>query len=243
MAANTIPDATPSPDFLRKLDELEPNQNPPKKLTIEERQKLLLELLRKDGRLDKSKQWPPELALKFERMLMEHHNIFSLEQNEKGCTDMAEHVIELLDTEPFKERFWWIAPPLVEEVREHIQEMLDRGTICPSQSPWCNAVVLVRKKDGGLRFCIDFCRLNSWTKKDAYHLPRMQETMKSMVGAHFFSTMDLKSGFWQVKMAKDSQQYTTFTVGSMGVYEFLRMPYGLCNAPATFQRLMQNCLG
>ena len=64
-----------------------------------------------------------------------------------------------------------------------------------------------------------------------------------MVGARFFSTMDLKSGFWQVKMAKDSQQYTAFTVGSMGVYEFLRMLYRLCNAPATFQRLMQNCLG
>ena len=99
------------------------------------------------------------------------------------------------------------------------------------------------KKDGGLQFCIDFCRLNSWTKKDAYTLPQMQETMESMVGARFFSTMDLKSGFWQVKVAKDSQQYTAFTVGSMGVYEFLRMPYGLCNAPATFQRLMQNCLG
>ena len=121
--------------------------------------------------------------------------------------------------------------------------MLDGGAIRPSQSPWCNAVVLVRKKDGGLRFCIDFCRLNSRTKKDAYPLPRMQETMESMVGARFFSTMDLKSGFWQVKMAKDSQQYTAFTVGSMGVYEFLRMPYGLCNALATFQRLMQNCLG
>ena len=102
---------------------------------------------------------------------MEHHNIFSLEQNEIGCTDMAEHVIELLDTEPFKERFWRIAPPLVEEVREHIQEMLDGGTICPSQSPWCNAVVLVRKKDGGLRFCIDFRWLNSRTKKDAYPFP------------------------------------------------------------------------
>ena len=102
---------------------------------------------------------------------MEHHNIFSLEQNEIGCTDMAEHVIELLDTEPFKERFRRIAPLLVEEVREHIQEMLDRGTICPSQSPWCNAVVLVRKKDGGLRFCIDFRRLNSWTKKDASPSP------------------------------------------------------------------------
>ena len=71
----------------------------------------------------------------------------------------------------------------------------------------------------------------------------MQKTMESMVGAQFFSTMDLKSCFWQVKMAKDSQQYTAFMVGSMGVYEFLRMPYGLCNAPATFQWLMQNCLG
>ena len=127
VAVNAIPDAVPSPEFLRKLDKMEPNWNPPKKLTIEERQKLLLELLRKEGRLDKLKEWPPELALKFERMLMQHHNIFSLEQNKIGCTDAAEHVIELLDTEPFKERFRWIAPPLVEEVREHIQEMLDGG--------------------------------------------------------------------------------------------------------------------
>ena len=67
--------------------------------------------------------------------------------------------------------------------------------------------------------------------------------MESMVGARFFSTMGLKLGFWPVKMVKDSQQYTAFTVGSMGVYEFLRMPYGLCNTPVTFQRLMQNCLG
>ena len=131
----------------------------------------------------------------------------------------------------------------MEEVWEHIQEMLDGGTIHLSQSPWCNAVVLVCKKDGGLQFCIDFHKLNNRTKKDAFPLPWMQETMESMVGARFFSTMDLKSGFWQVKMAKESQQYTAFTVGSMGVYEFLRMPYGLCNALATFQRLMQNCLG
>ena len=143
---------------------------------------------------------------------MEHHNIFSLDKNDIGCTDTAEHVIELLDMEPFKERFWRIAPPLVVEVREHIQEMLDGGVICPSQSPWCNAVVLVRKKDGGLRFCIDFRRLNRRTKKDVFPLPKMQETMESMVGAQLFSMMDLKSGFWQVKMAKESQQYTAFTV-------------------------------
>ena len=103
--------------------------------------------------------------------------------------------------------------------------------------------MLVRKRDGSLQFCIDFCGLNAWTKKDAYPLPRMQETMESVVGARHFSCMDLKSGFWQVQMDKESRQYTSFTVGSMGVYEFLHIPCGLCNAPATFQHLMQNCLG
>ena len=89
VAANTIRDATPSLEFLKKLNEMEPDQNPLKKLTIVERQKLLLELLQKEGRLDKLKEWPLELALKFEQMLMEHHNIFSLEPNEIGCTDVA----------------------------------------------------------------------------------------------------------------------------------------------------------
>ena len=102
VTANAIPDATPSPEFLKKLDEIEPPWDPPKKLTVEERQKLLLEVLQKEGLLDKLKDWPPELALKFEQMLMEHH-IFSLDKNEIGCTDAAEYMIELLDTEPFKE--------------------------------------------------------------------------------------------------------------------------------------------
>ena len=81
---------------------------------------------------------------------MEYHDIFSLDKNEIGCMEAAEHVIELLDEEPFKEKFWQIAPPLLDEVREHLQEMLDGGAIWPSQSAWCNAVVLVRKKDRGL---------------------------------------------------------------------------------------------
>ena len=112
-----------------------------------------------------------------------------------GCTNATQHVIELMKDEPFKERFRRIAPPLVDEVRQHIQEMLDGSAIRPSQSPWCNAVVLVRKKDGSLRFCINFRCLNARTKKDTYPLPRMQETMESMVGARHFSCMDLKSGF------------------------------------------------
>ena len=118
-----------------------------------------------------------------------------------------------------------------------------RSAIRPSQSPWCNAVVLVCKKDGGLQFCIDFRKINNRTKKDAFPLPRMQETMESMVGARFFSTMDLKLVFWQAKMAKEFQQYIAFMVGSMGVYEFLKITHGLCNTLAMFQTLMQNCLG
>ena len=197
-----------------------------------------------EGRsVEQLKEWPPELALKFEQMLMEHHHIFSLDKNEISCTDSVKHIIKLMDDEPFKERFRRIALPLLEEVWENLQDMLDGGAIQPSKSPWCNAIVLVRKKDGTLRFCIDFRKLNARTKKDSFPLPRMQETMESMVGGPFFSSIDLKSGFWQVQMLEKSWQYTAFTVGSLGMYEFLQMPYGLCNAPAMFQRLMQNCLG
>ena len=242
LAANIILEGKPTPELTKKLDEQDP-ESAPKKLSIEERQKLIMELLRREGGLDQLADWTPELAQKFESLLMEYHDIFSLDKNEIGCTDAAEHVIKLLDEEPFKEKFWWIAPPLLDEVREHLQEMLDGGAIWPSQSTWCKAVVLVWKKDGGQQFCIDFRWLNARTKIDSYPLPRMQETMESMVGARFFSTMDLKSGFWQVKMSEKSWQYTAFIVGSMGIFEFLPMPYGLCNAPATFQRLMQNCLG
>ena len=241
--ANAIPKAQCSPELLKQLDDEGEDKLEPAKLSMQQRQELLLIALKKDGGLDRLKEWPPELTKKAVALLLKFHLVFSLEPNKIGCTDVTKHVIELMKDEPFKERFCHIPPPLVDEVRQHIQEMLDGGAIRPSQSPWCNAVVLVRKKDGSLRFCIDFRRLNARTKKDAYPLPRMQETMESMVSAQHFSCMDLKSGFWQVKMDEESRQYTAFTVGSMDIYEFLRMPYGLCNAPATFQRLMQNCLG
>ena len=121
--------------------------------------------------------------------------------------------------------------------------MLDSGTIHLSQSAWCNAVVLVWKKDEGLHFCIDFWHLNTCTKKESYPLPRIQEALESLVGAGYFSCLDLKSRFWQIKMDESSQQYTVFTIGNPGFSKCNHMPFGLCNAPTTFQQLMQNCLG
>ena len=124
-----------------------------------------MQLLKQEGGLDELAQWMPELTRKFKQMLMEYHDIFSLDKNEIGCMAASVHIIQLLDKEPFKEKFRQIALPLLDKVREHLQEMLDGGAIRPSQSPWCNAVVLVWKKDGGLWFCIDFRRLNARTKK------------------------------------------------------------------------------
>ena len=121
--------------------------------------------------------------------------------------------------------------------------MLEAGAIHPSQSPWCNVVVLVWKKDGTLHFCVDFRHLNARMKKDLYPLLWIQEALESMAGLAHFSSMDFKLGFWQIKLAPGSQQYTAFTVGNLGFYEFTHMPFGLCNAPVMFQHLMQNTLG
>ena len=210
-------------------------------LSETERQDLLLEKLDLSG----LEAWPQEQAEQARSLLKEYHDIFSLEKRDMGHTNTTKHKIVLKDPEtpPFKERFRRILPPQLDEVREHLKLMLDAGVIRPSNSPWCNAVVLVRKKDGSLRFCIDFRKLNSLTVKDSHPLPRICETLESLAGAAHFSTFDMNSGFWQVPMDEGSKQYTAFTLGSMGLYECESMPFGLCNAPPAFQRLMQNCLG
>ena len=121
--------------------------------------------------------------------------------------------------------------------------MLEFGAIWHSQSVGCNAVVLVRKKDGGLQFCINYHSLNACTQKDSYPLPRIQEVLENLVGTGHFSCLDLKFGFWQIKMEEASTQYTTFTVGNLEFFECNCMPFRLCNVQVTFQRLKQNCLG
>ena len=210
-------------------------------LTETERQDLLLEKIDLSG----LEAWPQEQAEQARSLLKEYHDIFSLEKHDMGHTNATKHKIVLKDpdTPPFKKHFHRIPPPQLDEVREHLKLMLDAGVIRPSNSPWCNAVVLVRKKDGSLCFCIDFRKLNSLTVKDSHPLPRICETLESLTGTAHFLTFDMNSGVWQVPMDEESKQYTAFTLGSMGLYECESMPFGLCDTPPTFQRLMQNCLG
>ena len=128
------------------------------------------------------------------------------------------------------------------EVKNHIKEMLDVLVIQPSNSPWVSVVVLVQKKDGKLRFFIDLRKLNARTIKDTHSLPPNKKMLDCLNGAEWFTSLDLKSEYWQVEMEEESKALTTFTVGLLGFYECKRMPFGLTNAPATFQRLMQICL-
>ena len=156
-----------------------------------------------------------------------------------GHTSMVKHEIKLDNYTPYCR----IPPHLVDEVKNHLKEMTEVGAIRKSNSPWASAVVLVRKRDGSLRFCIDLHKLNARTIKDAYSLPHDDETLDCLGGAMIFTSLDLKSGYWQVEMEERSKPLTAFTVGPLGFYECERMPFGLTNAPATFQHLMENCLG
>ena len=187
--------------------------------------------------------WPEQLQLEAKEMLKRNAKVFSKTDMDMGRTNLVKHHIKLTDPVPFKEAYRRIPPQIYDEVKAHIQEMLDLGAIRPSNSPWASAIVLVRKKDGRLRFCIDLRRLNNRTIRDAYSLPKIESILDSLIGAQIFSTLDLKAGYWQVEMAEECQAYTAFTCSPLGFYECGTMPFGATNDPATFQRLMHDCLG
>ena len=136
---------------------------------------------------------PEELQVKAKDMLKRNASIFSKHDLDMGRTNLVKHNIVLTDPIPFKEKYRTIPPQLFSEVKAHLQEMLDLGAIRHSNSPWASAIVLVRKKDGKLRFCIDLRKLNNRTMKDSYSLPRIEHVLDQLLGSTIFTTLDLES--------------------------------------------------
>ena len=227
------------PDMEEDIKPQNLNSNSAKDTSIEDDGSWVLNLIDLSGLED----WPEKLQQEAKEMLKRDAKVFSKDDMDMGRTNLVKHHIKLTDPVPFKEAYRRIPPQMYDEVKTHLQEMLDLGAIRPSNSPWASAIVLVRKKDGRLRFCIDLTKLNNRTVKDAYSLPRIESILDSLGGAQIFSTLDLKAGYWQVEMAEECKAYTAFTCGPLGFYECDTMPFGATNAPATFQRLMHDCLG
>ena len=186
--------------------------------------------------------WPEHLQIEAKEMLKRNAETLSKNDLDMGRTNLVKHHIKLTDPVPFKEAHR-IPPQMYNEVKAHIQEMLDLGAIRPSNSPWASAIVLVRKKDGRLRFCIDLRRLNNRTVKDAYSLPKIESILDSLIGAKIFFILYLKAGYWLVEMAEEFKAYTALTCGPLGFYKCATMPFGATNTPAIFQRLMHDVLG
>ena len=158
-----------------------------------------------------------------------------------GRTDAVVHEIDTGSTRPIRCNPRKLSPRKIKIQQELVDKMLEEGQIEHSASAWSTPTVLVTKKDGTTRFCVDYRRLNARTKKDAFPLPRIDDSLNSLSGQAWFSTLDLASGYWQVRLSEDAKPKTAFAAHS-GLFQFAVMPFGLCNAPATFERLMSQVM-
>ncbi|KAK3754208.1 hypothetical protein QZH41_003310 [Actinostola sp. cb2023] len=180
---------------------------------------------------------------RLQEVISDYRTTFSKDEDDIGFCDLVEHQIVTNDERPIKIPHRRVPPQQWTEVRDYIQKSLERGIIRESSSPYASPIVLVRKTDGKLRLCVDYRLLNAKTHKDAYPLPRIDEALDVLKGAKYFCSLDLAHGFNQLPMRESDIEKTAFRTGTGGLYEYTRMPFGLCNAPSTFMRLMDKAFG
>ena len=180
---------------------------------------------------------PKEVVSRLRELMMKYRRVFSESDQDLGLTDVLQHRIDTGTARPIRQPLRRFPPAHVEAISSEVDKLLAQGVIEPASSPWASNVVLVRKRDGSYRCCIDYRQLNSVTIKDAYPVPRMDSCLDAMAGAGWFSTIDMPSAYHQVYVAPEDVDKTAF-ICPRGMYRYRTMPFGLCNAGATFQRLM-----
>ena len=174
-------------------------------------------------------------------LLQQYHDVFVLLPDDAGYCDLSPHRINTGTAYPIKQQARRLPFHQRQSLQSLIDDLLSKGIIRASSSPWAAPIVLVKKPDNSFRLCVDYRKLNAVTVPDAYPLPRISDTLDSFSGCSVFSTLDLATGYWQLAMADDDQCKTAFTT-PIGLYEFTVMPMGCCNGPATFQRVMERVL-
>ena len=174
-------------------------------------------------------------------LFQEFSDIISQGEDDLGCILLLQHAIET-EGPPLHQPYRRQNPAVRREEMAQVQQMLTSGVIRPSNSPWASPVVMVKKKDGSLRFCLDFRQLNAATIKDAHPISRINDLLDALHGTRWFSNLDLKSGYCQVPIQERDKEKTAFRTSSGQLFEFNQVPFGLCNAPATFSRLMDHVL-
>ena len=170
-------------------------------------------------------------------LLISRREAFALGTDEIGFTHKFEHKIDTGDSPPIAVAPYRQSPEKRKKTNQLVQELLDTSIIEPSCSPWASPIVLVKKKTGDWRFCVDYRKLNGVTKKDHYPLPNINDALDYLSGASIFTSLDLKSGYYQIGISEKDKEKTSFVILD-GLYQFKVMPFGLTNAPATFQRCM-----
>ena len=180
---------------------------------------------------------PEQYRSKIEKLVLKNQDLFASKDSELGHTDTIKMQIDIGNNVPIKMKPYRTPIKNREVIDKAINEMLDADVIKRSRSPWSFPVVIVDKKDGSKRFCVDFRKLNQITKKNSYPLPLIDDILALLGKAKFFTSLDLKSGYWQVAMDEKDKEKTAFACHK-GLFEFNVMPFGLSNAPAVFQELM-----